>query len=66
MMWKLKMMRMTKKLKLSSELKEMIINLYPSGYVPIMVEGETWIRYINDMSEEEKDEWEKIIGDTFS
>ena len=60
------MMRMTKKLKLSSELKEMIINLYPSGYVPVLVEGKTWIRYINDMSEEEKDEWEKIIGDTFS
>jgi len=66
MILKLKMMRMTKKLKLSSELKEMIINLYPSGYVPVLVEGEPWIRYINDMSEEERNEWEKIIKDTFS
>jgi len=62
----LKMMRMIKKLKLSLELKEMIINLYPSGYVPVLVEGEAWLRYINDMSEEEKDEWEKNIEDTFS
>ena len=44
----------------------MIINLYPSGYIPVLVEGEAWLRYINDMSEEEKDEWEKNIEDTFS
>ena len=51
----------TKKLELSSELKKLIINLYPHGYVVTMVKGEPWIRYINDMSEEEMNEWEKTF-----